>query len=273
MQFRIIILFAFLFNISFAQPELSRLSQANRIFFISEISGLTSNLVNPAGLAVKPDDDGVLITYDFIDFNEQGNTFASLSMGDFGFSYQDIYRYNDIRIQSYSLNLSIGGEVLSIGTANKLMSIGYSKSDKQFFNIDIGLIFRPAESINLSFIARNLGEPAVNSLDFVRNYTLGAGISLFNEFLQLYTEIDIKEKTRVSSNLTGIAGIVLSPINFLELRLGVYKSPLKNYEGLLAFSFLIEKSFRLLASTRFNEEKERTRYSLMIVLPLQTVSF
>jgi hypothetical protein len=273
MHIRNIILFVFLVNISFAQPELSRLSQANRIFFVSEISGPTSNIVNPAGLAVRPDDDGALITYDFIDLNEQGNTFVSFSMGDLGISYQDIYRYDDIRIQSYSLNLSIGGEVLSIGTSNKIMSIGYSKSDRQFFNIDIGLLFRPAESINLSFVARNLGEPAADSLDFVRNYTFGAGISLFNEFLQLYTEIDFKEKTRVSNNLTGIAGIVLSPINFLELRLGVYKSPLKNYEGLLTFSFLIEKSFRLLASTRFNEEKERTRYSLMVVLPLQTVSF
>ena len=67
-----------------AQSEIARLSQLNRIFFITEINGLTANIVNPAGLSIKQGDDGFLFGYDFVETNIQGNSFVSLSMGNLG---------------------------------------------------------------------------------------------------------------------------------------------------------------------------------------------
>ena len=268
----VIILISFC-SLVHAQVDLHRVSQVNRIFFISEIDGFTANIVNPAALSIKPDDDGFLFSYDFVESNNQGNSFGSFSMGNFGFSYQDLYNYNDIRMQSYAANLSIGGEFLAIATSNKIVSVSYPTYSNDFFSVDAGIILRPAKSVGLSFVARNLSEPTVDSLDFNRNYTAGIGIYLFNDVLKLFGEIDFKKNDDVNKDAAGNVGIVLQPINILEIRVGTYRDHEKNYEGFLACSFLIENSFRLLVSTRFNENEQALRYSAMLVLPLQTVKF
>jgi len=237
-----------------AQPKIARLSQLNRIFFITETNGLTANIVNPAGLSIKQGDDGFLFGYDFV-------------------SYQDIYSYNNIRLQNYAVNLSLGGEFLAIGTSNKIVGARYPTYSKSVFNIDASLIFRPAKSVSIGFVARNLGEPEIDSLDFKRNYTAGLGIFLLNNVFQVFGEIDFAKYDEVNKNVSGSAGIVLQPVDIFELRAGAYRNPDKVYEGFLAFSFLIENSFRVMASARFNENKERTRYSAIIILPLQTVKF
>jgi hypothetical protein len=274
MNFKLIFTIVLFFClIVFAQEDISRVSQTNRIFFISELNGLTANIVNPAGLSIKPNDDGFLLSYDFLNFNDQGNSFASFSMGNFGFSYLDIYSFDDFRIQNYAFNLSIGGEFLAVATSNKIVSVKYPGSSKDVFNVDASIIFRPANSVSLSFIARNLGEPNIDSLDFSRNYTAGLGIFLFNNVIQLFGEIDFKKNESIDKNVAGSAGIVLQPVDIFELRAGAYRNYNKVYEGFLAFSFLIENSFRIMASARFNEEQTRTRYSAIIVLPLQTVKF
>ena len=270
---KLLVGFLLISGFGFSQIELHRVSQANRIFFISEIDGLTANIVNPAGLSIKPDDDGFLFNYDFVELNSQGNSFASFSMGNFGFSYEDIYNYNNLRLQSYSANLSIGGEFLSVATSNKIVSVGYPSYTDDFFSIDAGIIIRPAKSVSLSFVARNLSEPTIDSLDFNRNYTAGIGIYLFNDVLRLFGEIDFNKNDAINKNPAGNLGIVLQPAEILEIRAGAFRNPAKVYEGFLAVSFMIENSFRLMISTRFNEEQERTRYSAMIVLPLQTVKF
>ena len=260
-------------GLAYSQTNLPRISQVDRIFFISEIDGLTANIVNPAGLSIKPDDDGFLFSYDFVDFSNQGNSFASLSMGNFGFSYQDIFNYNNLRLQNYSINLSIGGEFLAIATSNKIVSVGYPTYSRDFFSVDAGIILRPANSVSLAFVARNLSEPEIDSLDFRRNYTAGIGLFLFNDAIKLFGEIDFGKNDTINKNVAGSVGIVLQPVDFLEVRAGAYRNPERIYEGFLAFNFLIENSFRFLISTRFNEQQERTRYSAMIVLPLQTVKF
>ncbi len=257
----------------FSQTELHRVSQVNRIFFISEIDGMTANIVNPAGLSIKPGDDGFLFNYDFVEFKNQGNSFASFSMGNFGFSYQDIYNYENIRLQNYCINLSIGGEFLAIATSNKLVSVGYPTHSNDFFSVDAGIILRPAKSVSLSFVARNLSEPEIDSLDFSRNYTAGIGIFLFNDVFRIFGEIDFNKNNSINKNVAVNVGIVLQPVDILELRASAYRNLDGIYEGVLAASFLIENSFRIMVSTRLNESQERTRYSAMIVLPLQTIKF
>ncbi len=257
----------------FAQTELHRVSQANRLFFISEIDGMTANIVNPAGLSIKPGDDGFLVSYDFVDFNNQGNSFASFSMGNFGFSYEDLYNYQNIRLQNYGFNLSIGGEFLAVSTSNKIVSVSYTTYSKDYFSVDAGIILRPANSVSLSFVARNLSEPTIDSLDFSRNYTAGIGIFLFNDAFRVFGEIDFNKNNSINKNAAVNVGIVLQPVDILELRASAYRNQDGIYEGVLAASFLIENSFRIMLSTRLNESQERTRYSAMIVLPLQTVKF
>jgi hypothetical protein len=263
----------FLSGFAYSQNNLHRISQANRIYFISEIDGLTANIVNPAGLSIKPDDDGFLLSYDFVDFNNQGNSFASFSMGNFGFSYEDLFNYQNIRLQNYGFNLSIGGEFLAVSTSNKIVSVSYPTYSKNNFTVDAGIILRPVKSVSLSFVVRNLSEPTIDSLDFSRNYTAGIGIFLFNDAFRVFGEIDFNKNNSVNKNTAFNLGIVLQPVDILELRAGAYRNPEKNYEGFLAVSFLIENSFRIMVSTRLNESQERTRYSAMIVLPLQTVKF
>lgn len=270
---RVLILLISICSLSFAQDVLHRISQVNRIFFISEIDGLTANIVNPAGLSIKPDDDGFLFSYDFVESNQQGNSFASFSMGNFGFSYQDIYNHNNIRMQSYSANLSIGGEFLAVATSNQIVDISYIDKNESIFNVDASIILRPAKSISFSFVARNLSEPKLDSLDLSRNYSAGVGIFLFNDILNIFGEVDFNKNNSIKKDIAGIAGVVFNPVGFLEIRFGAYRNPDKIYEGFLAANFLIENSFRLLVSTRFNEDQEKTRYSAMLVLPLQTVKF
>ena len=265
--------FIFLTNLLSAQTNLARVSQANRIFFTSEIDGLTANIVNPAALSIKPDDDGFLFNYDFVELNRQGNSSASFSMGNFGFLYQDIYNFENIRVQNYSFNISIGGEFLAIATSNQIVDVSYTNYKNSVFNVDAGIIMRPAKSVSLSFIARNLSEPIVDSLDLSRNYTAGIGIFLFNDVIKIFGEVDFNKNNSINKDVAGNAGIVLNPVDILEIRAGAYRNPEKIYEGFVAASFLIENSFRLLVSTRFNENQEKTRYSAMIVLPLQTIKF
>lgn len=268
----IIIIFS-VSTLAFAQVDLNRISQANRIFFTSEINGLTANVVNPAALSINSNDDGFLFGYDFIETNNQGNSLASFSMGNFGFTYQDIYNYDNIRVQSYSANLSIGGDFLAIGTFNKINIVSYPTYSSSFFSVDAGIIIRPAKSVSLSYVARNLGEPTVDSLNFSRYYTAGIGIFLFNDVLQLFGEIDFNQGEDVNENTAGSAGIVLHPISILQLRAGTYRDQTKNYEGFIALNFLIENSFGLLVSARFNEDEEALWYSIMLMVPLQTVKF
>ncbi len=249
------------------------MSQLNRIFFITETTGLTANIVNPAGLSIKQGDDGFLFGYDFVGTDLQGNSFASLSMGNLGLSYQDIYSYNNIRLQNYAVNLLLGGEFLAIATSNKIVEASYPSYSKSVFNIDASIIFRSAKFVSIGFVVRNLGEPEIDSLDYTRNYTVGLGIFLLNSALQVFGEIDFAKNDEVNKNVSGSAGIVIHPVDIFEFRTGSYRNPENVYEGFLAFSFLIENSFGVMASARFNENQERTRYSAIIILPLQTIKF
>ena len=273
MNKKIIYYFLLFASVLCAQTEIQRLSQLNRIFFVAETNGLTGNIVNPASLSIKEGDDGFLFGYDFVETNIQGNSFASFSMGNLGLSYQDIYNYENIRLQNYAVNLSLGGEFLAIATSNRIVKASYPSYSKSVFNIDASLIFRPAKSVSFGIVARNLGEPDIDSLDFKRNYTVGLGIFLLNNAVQLFGEIDFAKNDEVNKNVSGNAGIVLQPVDIFELRAGAYRTPENNYEGFLAVSFLIENSFRIMVSSRFNESKEGTRFSAIIVLPLQTVKF
>ena len=116
MKFTFFILYIIFYFSLAAQTDLQK------IYFIAETNSLTTNFVNPAALSINKNDDGLLLSYDFFEEQNQGNTLASLSMGNLGFVYQDIYNINNLRLSTYSLNLSVGGNFLSIGSANKIIN-------------------------------------------------------------------------------------------------------------------------------------------------------
>ena len=157
---------------------MNNLSELQKIYFIAETNSLTTNFVNPAALSINKNDDGLLLSYDFFKEQIQGNTLASLSMGNLGFVYQDIYNINNLRLSTYSLNLSVGGNFLSIGSANKIVNINYGEYQKSSFLLDAGIIIQPIPYLSIGFIAKNIGNVKIDSIKYDQSYTLGGKITL-----------------------------------------------------------------------------------------------
>lgn len=270
-------------NILFAQPDITRLTELQKIFFVSEASGLASTSYNPAAMGIGFDNNGVILGYDFDDFNSQGNSSVFLTSNNIGISYQDIYNTNNIRLQNYSVNLSIGNESIAIGTTNRYIIAKYSSYNLKLFSFDAGIILKPLSFISFGLLARNLNEVKFDSLNYVRNYTAGIGLIFFDETLKLFADVDFKDNS-IIKDLGSTIGIVISPFNLFEFRGGVVLNPediidLRNdnpriielkYETFISASFLIKNTIRITASTRFNNMGERTRFSAVFGFPFSS---
>ena len=281
MNKHILILFFLFSSLFYAQQDISRLTELQKIFFVSEESGIASTAYNPAGMSMRKTNKGVVIGYDFNEFNNQGNSSVFFSTENIGIAYQDVYNVNNIRLRNYAVNLSIGNEFISLGTSNRYTIAQYPLYDLKLFSLDAGLILKPASFLSLGLIARNLNQVTFDSLNYVRNYTVGIGLIFFDETLSLYADIDFKDNT-VVNDLAGTIGLVIAPLNLLEFRGGVVLNPSNilelregspklvdlKYEAFVSASFLIRNTIRVTAATRFNDLGERTRYMVVFGLPL-----
>lgn len=264
-----------------AQPVTTRLTEMQKIFFVSEASGLASTSYNPAAMSIRLDNNGIVLGYDFDEVNVQGNSSVFLTMNNIGLSYQDIYNINNVRMQNYAINLSIGNEYFSIGTNNRYTMASYPTYELKLFSFDAGIIIRPLSFISLGFLARNLSEVSFDSLNYIRNYTAGIGLIFFDETLNLYADADFKDNSKLD-NISGTVGLVVAPLNLFEFRGGVVLNPdnilkiqdgsLKfieiKYEAFLSASFLIRDAIRITAAARFNDVGERTRFAVVFGFPL-----
>lgn len=264
-----------------AQPDMTRLTEMQKIFFVSEASGLSSTSYNPAAMSIRPDNNGVILGYDFDEVNVQGNTSVFFTMDNIGISYQDIYNINNVRLQNYAINLSIGNEYFSIGTNNRYTMASYPAYDLKLFSFDAGIILRPASFISLGLLARNLSEVRFDSLNYIRNYTAGIGLTFFDETLNLYADADFKDNSKID-DISGTVGLVVAPLNLFEFRGGVVLNPDNileiqdgnlqiidiKYEAFVSASFLIRDAIRLTAAARFNNAGERTRFAVVFGFPL-----
>lgn len=70
-----------------------------------------------------------------------------------------------------------------------------------------------------------------------------------------------------------MAGFSLKPIKFIELRTWLLGTKNLINEGIITGIFKIENGIILSASAHFNSEKEKSRYNIMIGLPLKTITF
>jgi len=111
----ILIVIFILSNTLYAQQDIKRLTELQKIFFVSETASMAATSFNPAGMSMRRNNGGVIIGYDFDEFSNQGNSSVFLSTDNFGISYQDVYNINNIRLLNYAINLSIGNEYISIG--------------------------------------------------------------------------------------------------------------------------------------------------------------
>lgn len=273
-------------NLLFSQQEITRLTELQKIFFVSEASGLASTSYNPAALGIGLSNSGVILGYDFDNFKNQGNSSVFLTSNNIGISYQDIYNTNNIRLQNYSINLSIGNEHLAIGTTNRYSVAKYSTYSLKLFSFDAGIILKPVSFISFGLLARNLNEAAFDSLNYVRNYTAGIGLILFNETFNLFADVDFKDNS-IINELSSTVGIVFSPLNLFEFRGGVVLNPediidLSNnnpiiidlkYESFISASFLIKNTIRITAAARFNDRGERTRFSAVFGFPFSSSGY
>ena len=268
-------------NTLYAQQDITRLAELQKIFFVSETVSMAATSFNPAGMSIRRNNGGVIIGYDFDEFSNQGNSSVFLSTDNFGFSYQDVYNINNVRLLNYSINLSIGNEYISIGTSNRYTIAKYSSYDLNLFNLDAGIILKPSSFLSIGLLARNLTEAKFDSLNYLRNYTAGISLMFFDETLNLYADVDFIDNAK-ADDLAGTVGLVISPLNLFEFRGGVILNPnnildLRNgvpklidlkYEAFVAASFLIKNTIRVTAGTRFNDAGERTRFSVVLGFPL-----
>lgn len=270
----------------FSQPNMTRLSEMQKIFFVAEASGLASSSYNPAAMSIRTDNNGVVLGYDFDDFKVQGNSSVFLTMNNIGISYQDIYNINNVRLQNYTVNLSIGNEYFSIGTNNRYTMALYPSYELKLFSFDAGLILKPADFFSIGFLARNLSEVSFDSLNYIRNYTAGIGLTFFNQTLNLYADADFRDNSKID-DLSGTVGLVIAPLNLFEFRGGVMLNPENileirdgklqivdiRYEAFVAASFLIKDTIRLTTAARFNDAGKRTRFAVVFAFPLSRARY
>lgn len=263
-----------LFSLSvFAQSEIGNLSELQKIYFISETNGLTTNVVNPAALGINKDDDGLMLSYDFFDKLNQGNSLASLSMGNMGFIYQDIKNIDNLRLTSYALNIAVGGDFLSIGSSNKIIDIDYGDRKKSVFTIDAGLTLQPLPFLSIAIVAKNLSNVKIDSLKYDQVYTIGGKINFIKDLLDVFVQTDFKKSTELNTNVQATIGFSLTPVNFFELRTWVIGTKNVIDEGILSAGIKIKNGMIITASAHLLSDKEKTRYNLMLALPLTTISF
>ncbi len=264
----------------FAQQELIHLTEMQKIFFVAEASGLGSASNNPASIGIRNDNKGVLVGYDFDELSSQGNVSGIITFDNFGFSYQDVYNINNVRLQNYTVNLSYGNEVISVGSSNRFTFAGYPSYRLNQFSFDVGVIFKPFSFLNFGLLGRNLSEMKLDSIDYPRSYTAGMGLVLFDEIFSLYAEADFKDNYKLK-DATATFGVVVVPLDMIELRAGAVLNPDDlimfkennfqaieiKYQGFISAGFLIQNSIRLTAAVRFNDKGEKSRFAAVVGFP------
>ena len=146
------------------------------------------------------------------------------------------------------------------------------------------LSLRPASFLSLGLLARNLSEVTFDSLNYIRNYTAGIGLTLFNETLNLYADLDFKDNSK-ANDLAGTVGLVIAPLNLFEFRGGVILNPTDiinlrennskiidlKYEAFISASFLIKNTIRMTVGSRFNDQGVQARYFTVLGFPLSKI--
>jgi hypothetical protein len=266
----------FLCSAAQGQSSLPPRHELQRSLFITEARGLNASTLNPAGLSVQPDDDGVLLSYDFLETKERGNVEAAMSMSSLGFAFQEfpVFTNNTVqRFRTYALSLSVGGKVLSIGTVNKLIDTGDSPKASLVYSVDAGIILQPVTGVVLAGVARNLDEPVVRGYDFSRSYTAGLGLFFLDGQLKLMAEADWNEQTKFIDEARYRGAVAVSPWPGLEFRAGVFHAAGVTDQFFARIQIPFVGGLNFAGTARLDDARKFLRYSASIIIPLQTAKF
>lgn len=251
-------------------------SELETISFVSEVRGPISASINPAGLALYTNDDGVLANYSFIDTTANDERNFLFSMGNLAIGAQE-YRLEpedlDWYLRTYRVSISVGGKVVSIGTTNKLYHLQWPHHSTREFSIDAGIYFRPMKSLGLSAVVKDLTEPEIEDFAFNRQYMVGASLRLLEDNFRVLGQINFNDQTAHIDHSIFKAGIIISSPNGFEILLGGINNPTSKNQFFAGLYIPLVAGIQFSATARFDADKEFLRYSASIRIPLKSVSF
>ncbi|HDP97870.1 MAG TPA: hypothetical protein ENN22_01640 [bacterium] len=278
----ILIILTNLVNPVWGQIKDIPVSELQRLSFNTEVHGMTAMIGNAAGLSLFPNDDGAFFNYNFLKPGEQDEINFALTMNNLAFAVQqfslDNHTDHDF-MRAYKLGLSVGGKVLSIGTANKIIEVQSSDRTKQVFSVDVGLIFQPASFLSLAAHARDLNEPVIENYQFQREYSAGFGIKLFSQRFKILAEAAWNDDIQYFEQARVKTGLSIMPIQNVELlvggilKQGIVDILFQNEEFFAILQFPFFGGIRFLTTTRIDGHWHFLRYSASLLIPLKTIAF
>lgn len=265
----LLIISAFTLN---AQVINSGTHELQRTLFISEVHGLTSIFINPAGLASLTNDDGILLGYSGND-KEKGEFIFSMSIGDIGAGYKEskIYEENiEYVVKEYAVALAAGTKFISIGTTTKLIEYRTGDQKEQNYNFDAGINFQPLSFIGFSAIVRNLHIQDQLPDLLNRNFQVGTYIEPLGSMFRILAEIVWKDAQEALKQGNLKTAVELKLANEFDIRFGTYNfnQPKKAY--FIAMNVHLVEGMRFYSSVRFNEFNSTPNFLGSLIIPLET---
>lgn len=251
-------------------------TELQEIMFTSEVNGVVSTLINPAGLSRLSNDDGAFLNYSFNKTGNKDELNFLLSMGNLAFGVQEHsldLDNNSPTVYIYQLSISVGGRIFSIGTSNKLVELRWPHHARNAFSVDAGFVFNPVSWFGFGAFARNLDERTIENYRFPREYIAGFGIRLHENRVKLLAQSTWNDHTVHLENASYKAGLVVSPMEDLDFYVGAVQHPTEREQFFIMFQIPIWGGIRLLSSARMDEHSHFQRYTASILIPLRTVTF
>jgi hypothetical protein len=201
-----------------------------RTCFVASVRGVGSIPVNPAGLAVRPDDDGVLVRYAVTDTQKvDRETNVLFSLGNIGLSYRRLEatgRVGPREERAYRLAIAAGGSFLAFGNTIKMIEGDDSTGIRRTYDLDAGVILHPAPFLAVGAVGENLAEaerePGVPTK---RSFRAGAALLLLDRRLVFDGELWGLEGIDVEKQATARAGLAIRPAGGFTLSAGYERLP------------------------------------------------
>jgi len=263
---------------SLAQNNPLTASEMQRLLFITEASGTSATIVNPAGLARRPADDGLYANYSFDLDNDIKDANFCFSIGNIGLGYQNFMLNPDlenIELHYYRIGLAMGGRIFSFGTSNKLIDIQGNGVQERVFSVDAGFIFEPIKWITLAGYGRNLDEPFIKGIQYRREYTAGISLNTPENILRILFEGKWNESTLYFEDADFKAGFAISPLigRELDIIIGGIRNLTYDEQYFAMIRVPIWGCIQAAAAIRVNQNWETQRFFTALLFPLQTVTF
>lgn len=252
-------------------------NEIHRTRFIADSRGMYAAILNPAGLAVDKDDDGVLVNYNVADNNQDDYEWnVALSMGNVGFSYQqDELKLNDkdYKLNLFQIALAVGNQHIAIGNVNKWIETDFDGKRRRSVDLSSGIMFRPGQNLSLAAMIHNPAEAEIiEGYQLEPYYSGGASLLLFEKRLLLNSEIQWTDDTKDIDDLTIRFGGSFYPIHNINVMVGMDRNH-QDEDERWAGAYLILEGVSVGALVRSEGMDEIVRVSGEFRAALQSVKF